>query len=330
MTTANAAAPVLIKNLSVSYNTDAGRLNAVTDLSLTVEQGEILGIVGESGSGKTTVANAILGLLRRDVIEGTAAFVHGTDIINASGSALTKLRRYYMAAILQDPLGSLNPVRTVRSQLVESQRAVGSTEKSHETIDRILEDVGLNPARLLHKYPHELSGGMNQRVAIAMALLKNPQLLVADEPTSALDVRTQAAIIRLLMKIRERRGTSIIIITHDLELALGTCDRVAVMYAGRLVEIGQPATLRDGALHPYTRALLATAPRFGDRTRVKPIPGRFASVMNDARGCPFITRCEQADSRCEVFPAPTIGAGSTCWCWRPGDYRHKDQGAQSA
>ena len=160
-----------------------------------------------------------------------------------------------MAAILQDPVGSLNPVRTIGSQLIESQRVAGSGERNAGTIDQALVDVGLDPARVLRRYPHELSGGMNQRVAIAMALLKNPELLIADEPTSALDVRTQAAIIRLLMKIRDHRGASVLIITHDLDLALGTCDRVAVMYAGRLVEIGEPAALRDGALHPYTRAL---------------------------------------------------------------------------
>jgi len=312
--TAPTLPPVAIRHLSVTYPTESGNLHAVSDLSLEIAPGEIIGIVGESGSGKTTVAAALLGLLAPELAAGEAV-VLGTDVLSASRRQLTELRRHHMAAILQDPLGSLNPVRRIRSQLIESATVAAEGRDVSTAISAVLGDVGLDGSKVLGRYPHELSGGMNQRVVIAMALLKNPQLLIADEPTSALDVRTQASIMRLLLKIRNERGASVLIITHDLELALSSCDRVAVMYAGRLVELGAAHEIRDAARHPYTRALLASAPRFGQRTQVRAIPGRFTAVMNDDPGCPFRSRCDRADNQCaETFPSRSMGA-TQYWCW---------------
>ncbi|WP_150461368.1 ABC transporter ATP-binding protein [Nesterenkonia ebinurensis] len=308
---------VTVRDLSVNYPTDKGILNAVSLVSLNIYSGEILGIVGESGSGKTTVAQGILGLLENDVISGEIDVI-GTNVLKAKGSVMRKLRRNYVATILQDPLGSLNPVRTIRSQLRESAAATGTPRgKRDEAIGEVLLDVGLTDSRVLRSYPHQLSGGMNQRVSIAMALLKNPKILIADEPTSALDVRTQAAIMKLLLDIRARRGTSIMMVTHDLELALGSCDRVGVMYAGRLVEIGAPEHLRNNAKHPYTKALLGASPRFGQSERVTPIPGRFTSVLNHPPGCPFRSRCANAIESCaEEFP-PASEDLTAYWCWKP-------------
>lgn len=317
---APADAPVArLTNLSVTYPTDAGQLHAISSLSLDVGRGEVLGIVGESGSGKTTVASALLGLLPPEVCTGRVEIL-GTDVLTATRKKMTELRRHHVAAIRQDPQGSLNPVRRVASQLAESARLAlrrrGSAAR--EAVHQALVDVGLRPSEVLNKYPHQLSGGMNQRVAIAMALLKDPQIFVADEPTSALDVRTQAAVVRLLLNIRRERGTALVIVTHDLELALRGCDRVAVMYAGRLVEVGRAKELRQTARHPYTRALLASSPQFGADTRAEPIRGRFTSVIGDDPGCPFRSRCLRVQDRChqEFPPVDEHGAART-WCWNP-------------
>lgn len=308
---------VQVNDFSVSFHTDRGILNASTEVSFEIGHGEILGIVGESGSGKTTVAQGILGLLDKDVVSGEIV-VMGTSVLEAGRSQMRTLRRNHVATVLQDPLGSLNPVRTIRSQLRESATASGTPRVQRDNAIKVtLSDVGLSGSQVLDSYPHQLSGGMNQRVSIAMALLKNPQILIADEPTSALDVRTQAAIMKLLLDIRARRGISIMMVTHDLELALGNCDRVGVMYAGRMVEIAKPTHLREHARHPYTRALLSASPRFGQTKRVAPIPGRFASVLNHPPGCPFRTRCSNAVDNCsEQFP-PVEQDKTTFWCWNP-------------
>lgn len=311
----NPPSTVSVRGLGVTYPTAQGMLHAVSDLSLDLVPGEILGIVGESGSGKTTVAAALLGLLARDLVRGEAQ-VMGTDVLRAGRRQMTELRRHQVAAILQNPLGSLNPMRKIGSQLTESAKAAHNHDDNATAIASVLDDVGLAPS-VLRRYPHQLSGGMNQRVAIAMALLKDPDVLIADEPTSALDVRTQASIMKLLRRIQAIRGTSVILITHDLDLALGGCDRVAVMYAGRLVELAHAPDFRANAHHPYSRALLDASPRFGQRTRVRPIPGRFSAVLDDDPGCPFRDRCERADERCaDAFPAQA-SARTHYWCWNP-------------
>jgi peptide/nickel transport system ATP-binding protein len=317
----NGVAPVVVKNLSVGFSTDRGTLNAVRDLTLQIFPGEILGIVGESGSGKSTLAHGILGLLDQEVVSGEIR-VKDIPTFDSSRRQIQNLRRRHVATILQDPVGSLNPVRTVRSQLRESASASGIDRGLRdEKVGEALADVGLNQREVLHAYPHQLSGGMNQRVAIAMALLKDPDILIADEPTSALDVRTQASIIRLMLDIRDRRGTAIMIVTHDLELAVGSCDRVGVMYAGSLMEIGGAKNFATTARHPYSQALMAAAPAFGQSKRVRPIPGRFDTVLNNPPGCPFRDRCQNALEQCSTEFPPSRMDATTYWCWNPIEAR---------
>ncbi|GGJ40373.1 ABC transporter ATP-binding protein [Paenarthrobacter histidinolovorans] len=311
-----------VRGLRVKFEGQTGGIIAVNDLSLSIGKGEMVAVVGESGSGKTTLTNAILGLLGSNEVDGSIK-LGPAEVINANKEQLRNLRRFELATILQDPVGSLNPVRTIGSQLAESARAAGIAKGSlcDEAVAKVLADVGLDKAVVSRRLPHELSGGMNQRVAIAMALLKQPRLLIADEATSALDVRTQASVVALLQKVSAEHGAAVLLVTHDIGLALQACDRVAVMYAGRLVEVGQASALLTGARHPYTQALLAATPRYEDRhQRATAIPGTFEVSRPGDQGCPFRNRCPVRQDRCDTsFPAPSRSGVGDVWCWNASE-----------
>lgn len=316
-----------VGDLSVEFATDAGVVRAVDRVSFSVAEGETLGIVGESGCGKTVTSLALMGLIPSPpgrVLEGSSIRLRGRELVGAGEKVLRSLRGNEMGMIFQEPMTSLNPVFTVGSQIAESlQRHRGMRKR--EALSRaegLLREVGIpEPARRIHEYPHQLSGGMRQRVMIAMALACEPALLIADEPTTALDVTIQAQILALLAELRERRGMSVLLITHDLGVVAEVCDRVVVMYAGQVVESGPVAEIFREPRHPYTRGLLASLPRL-DRpgTRLVPIPGMVPGPGDWPAGCRFAPRCPHAWDRCRESPPPLhrvreASPGRTSRCW---------------
>jgi oligopeptide/dipeptide ABC transporter ATP-binding protein len=308
-----------IDGLTVGYNPSFGPILAVAEASLGIEAGEILAIVGESGSGKTTLAMSVLGLLTREATVAGSLTVSGSAVEQSNRAHMRALRRDKVAAVLQDASGSLNPVRSIGSQMFEAARGarIHGRHAQQAKIESSLAGVGLSFQDIRRLLAHELSGGMSQRVVIAMALLKDPDLLIADEPTSALDVQSQAAIVELLLKLSRERQTSILLITHDIGLALETSDRVAVMYGGRVVEIGPSARLLDNPRHPYTQALLAATPTLSaGSTRVQSIPGRLDASLLNGTGCPFSNRCPVVQAQCtSEFPQANEVGGQAAWCW---------------
>ena len=302
-------APLLsVRDLRVSFPTARGPLAAVEGVSLDLHAGEMLALVGESGAGKSATALALMGLIDSGEvrIEGSARL--GTlELIGAPAEVLRRTRGAEMAMIFQDPLSALNPMQRVGEQVVEAIRAHGSIDRrlARERAIALLARVGLpDPRTLARRHPHELSGGMGQRVMIAIALAGDPRLLIADEPTAALDVTSGARIIELLAVERRRAGLAVILITHDLSLAARTADRVAVMYAGRLVETGTAEQVLEDPQHPYTWALLGAVPRLDRprRTRLPTVAGRPPSPFERPEGCRFRTRCPHAFSDCHAEP----------------------------
>ena len=290
-----------VENLRVSFATDDGVVKAVDGSSFSVSQGETLAIVGESGSGKSVTAQAIMGLLSetRAVIDGRVV-LDGTDLLALKDDEVRRLRGDRMAMIFQDPLSSLHPFYRIGDQLVEAVRTHRKVSKK-EARERAIEGlrrVGIPAAeRRVDDYPHQLSGGMRQRVMIAMALINEPELLIADEPTTALDVTVQAQITELIVDLQKQTGTTLIIITHDLGVVADMADHVCVMYGGRVVEYG---TIDDVYYHPampYTQGLLASVPRLdsGRSERLDPIPGNPPSLINLPSGCVFHPRCSRRD-----------------------------------
>lgn len=265
-------------------------------VSLTVRPGEVVGLVGESGSGKSTTAKAALGLLPAGSRTSGSVHVNGTEVLTLRGEALRTHRARTVAMVHQDPRAALNPVRRIGDFLTER----GATR---ERAVELLDTVGLSdPERRVRQRPHELSGGMLQRVVIAGALAAEPSLLLADEATSALDVTTQAEILALLRRLRATRDLGLLFITHDLHLAAAYCDRVYVMYAGRVVEQRSAKALFDTPAHPYTRGLLSCSPTLGDTAHtLRPIPGRPPSLSDTFPGCPFVSRCGEAQAACETW-----------------------------
>ncbi len=305
---------------SVMFPTRDGHVvNAVSEVTLAIGPGEALGVVGESGSGKTLLGLAILGLLPAGAIVGGSIEFGGAPVVGASKRRLAALRGRRVGLILQDPTGSLNPVRTIRSQLYEAARLGGLSRKAIAA--RIRDDlraVALDPERVLSKYPHQLSGGMNQRVAIAMALIQDPELLVADEPTTALDVSSQSEIIALLNRIRRERRMALVFVSHDLNVVRAVSERIAVVYAGRLVEIGPRDQVLGDPRHPYTIGLIRSTPVVGgDPGASTGIPGQLEMVRDSAPGCPFANRCPRVLDVCRTeFPSATqIGHDHSTWCW---------------
>jgi peptide/nickel transport system ATP-binding protein len=317
-----------VDNLSVRFATRAGPLLAVDRLSLTLDAGETLAIVGESGCGKSVTALSLMGLLP-DVAAVTGAIrFEGQDLARLPESRLRRIRGRAMGMIFQEPMTSLNPVLTVGRQIAETVRlhegldAQAARERARAMLDLVQIPEA---ARRLDQYPHELSGGMRQRVMIAMALACGPRLLIADEPTTALDVTIQAQILDILRGLAGRDGMATLLITHDLGVVAETAARVLVMYAGRMVEQGPVRALLRGPRHPYTAGLLGAVPKLGaslaggPRRPLAEIPGTVPRLSAPATACAFAPRCALVVDRCraEAPPPVPVGEGHVSACWRP-------------
>ncbi len=298
-----------VKDLRVEFTTQDGIVTAVNDLNFSLEQGETLGIVGESGSGKSQTAFAIMGLLAKNgKISGSAKF-NGEEILNLPESKLNKIRAEQISMIFQDPMTSLNPYMKVSDQLIEVlkvHKGMSHSAAFEESI-RMLEAVKIPEARKrITMYPHEFSGGMRQRVMIAMALLCRPKLLIADEPTTALDVTVQAQIMELLNELKSEFNTAIIMITHDLGVVAGSCDKVLVMYAGRTMEYGRVNDIFYHPSHPYSEGLLEAIPRLDTEGEILPtIPGNPPNLLHLPPGCPYQDRCHRVIQECQ-HKAPVL------------------------
>lgn len=318
-------APLLeIKNLTTVFAQKRGVVHAVTGLDLTVQQGEILGLVGESGCGKSVSMLSVLRLVAHPgkYAAGEILF-EGRDLLKLSADEMRQVRGRDIAMVFQDPMTTLNPVFPIGEQIAESLRIHGVVRKGKRGLpwlwnrgqrqaerDRVfqtLEEVGIpHPSEAAKRYPHEYSGGMQQRALIAIALACEPKLLLADEPTTALDVTVQAQIIALLRRINQERGTAIILVTHNLGLAAEFCQRLAVMYAGRIVETGLTDDVVEHAAHPYACGLLACIPRLSERTPLQPIPGEVPDLRQLPPGCSFHPRCSFAQDVCLEGPIPWV------------------------
>ena len=319
-------APILaVENLSCEFQTKEGPVKALNGVSLGLEPGRILAVVGESGAGKTTLALSLLRLLPFPgrVTDGRIRF-DGRDVLGMAEDELRHLRGRSISMIFQDPVSGLNPVLPVGKQVEEilaSHLDIPKKERKRRTIE-LLRQVGLPDAeRIAGQYPFHLSGGMCQRVMIAIATALDPSVLVADEPTSALDVTVQAQILAELNQLRQQRGTAILLITHDLGVVAQMADDVAVMYAGSIVEAGDVETIFKRPRHPYTWALLATLPRVdAPRSHLQAIPGAPPSLLNLSSECAFSPRCSKALNRCRQDPAPPlaeIAPGQQVACYNP-------------
>jgi peptide/nickel transport system ATP-binding protein len=314
-----------IEDVSVELPTPRGALRAVDGVDLRLEAGRTLGVVGESGCGKTMLSRAILQLLPKRARLGGRVMLDGRDLATLPREALRRLRGPELAVVFQDPMTSLNPVLTIGTQIVETLQAHVGME-SVAAIRRgieLLAAVGIPaPDQRMRQYPHQLSGGMRQRVAIAIALSCEPKLLVADEPTTALDVTVQAQILDLLAREQRRRHMAMILITHDLGVVAGRTDEVAVMYAGRIVERAPTAALFANMRMPYTEALLAAIPKLDSppHTPLPAIAGRPPDPTRPLPGCSFAPRCRYADDRCRAAKPPLADperTGSLYACWHP-------------
>lgn len=292
-----------VRNLAVEYHTDNAVIHAVNGVNFEVKRGETIGLVGETGAGKTTIAKSILGVLPRPqgkIISGEILY-DGENLLEFSEKEMRKIRGNKIAMIFQDPMTSLNPVETVGFQIAEAikkHNKVKRAEAQRRACD-MLEMVGIRMERY-DEYPHQFSGGMKQRVVIAMALACNPLLLLADEPTTALDVTIQAQVLEMIQELKEKLGTSVILITHDLGVVAEFCDTVAVAYAGEIVEKGTVEDIFNNPVHPYTLGLFESLPRLDTTSqRLNPIKGLMPDPSNLPNGCLFCNRCPKSTSACE-------------------------------
>jgi len=303
-----------IDNLKTHFFTKAGVVKSVDGVSFDLDRGEILGIVGESGSGKSVTGFSIMGLVDQPgrIVDGSIRF-DGQDLVGMSEPKMRDLRGRRIAMIFQDPMMTLNPVLRVDTQMIEALRAHGTwtDDDARQRCRDVLGQVGIpSPEERLKSYPHQFSGGMRQRVAIAIALLHQPDLIIADEPTTALDVTIQAQILYEVQKLVAEHNTAMIWVTHDLAVVAGLANRVAVMYAGRIVEMGTTAEVVDSPLHPYTAGLIGSAPSRNARgTRLTQIRGMAPLPMNLPAGCAFRPRCDRAGEACSVAPDATTPKG---------------------
>ena len=312
-----------IQNERLSFFTPAGEVKALNDVSIHLNDGEVLGIVGESGSGKSVTAYSLMGLTAYPgkLVGGTIDF-NGHRINDLSEKEFRKIRGNEVSIIFQDPMTSLNPVYTIGNQIMEVilLHTDKNKEQARARAKELLELVGINePEKRLKQYPHELSGGMRQRVMIAIALACEPKLLIADEPTTALDVTIQAQILELMMELKEKLGMAIIMITHDLGVVASMCDRIAVMYAGRIVEYGTTDDIFYNPKHEYTKGLLKSIPRLDakEHERLVPIEGTPIDLLNPPAGCPFAPRCSNCMKIClrEMAPVTTFDDVHYTQCW---------------
>ncbi|UCA46003.1 MULTISPECIES: ABC transporter ATP-binding protein [Pseudochrobactrum] len=312
-----------VKNLRVDFPGRRGTLTALSDVSLSIMPGEILGVVGESGAGKSMTGLAVQGLLESPGhIAGGEVLLNGRRIDNLSDKEMQKIRGREIGAIFQDPLTSLNPLFTIGSQLVETitqHLALNRTQALERAIS-LLKEVGIPaPEDRINHYPHQFSGGMRQRVVIALALAAEPKLIIADEPTTALDVSIQAQITSLLRRLCKEHGTAVMLVTHDMGVIAETADRVAVMYAGRLVENGPVETVLKNPSHMYTRGLMSSIPALGKRVeRLNQIDGSMPRLDAIPSGCAFNPRCVKAFDRChkerpDLMPVAGGSGVSACW-----------------
>jgi peptide/nickel transport system ATP-binding protein len=317
-----AGAPLLeVRNLRVEFNTRRGSLVAIDDVSFDIAPGEVLGVVGESGAGKSITGSAIIGLIEPPGrIAGGEILLEGARIDNLPPEEMRKVRGRRIGAIFQDPLTSLNPLYTIGQQIVETIQThlPMNAAQARERAIELLAEVGIPaPERRIDHYPHQFSGGMRQRVVIALALCANPKLIIADEPTTALDVSIQAQIITLLKRLCRDNGTAVMLVTHDMGVIAETADRVAVMYAGRIAEIGPVQEVIHNPQHPYTAGLMASIPALGQEVaRLSQIEGSMPRLNAIPTGCAFNPRCPRVFRRCEVERPDLLPAGkSLAACW---------------
>ena len=312
-----------IKDEKLSFFTPAGEVKALNGVSFSMEEGEVLGIVGESGSGKSVTAYSIMGLTAYPgkLVGGTVHF-NGHEIEKMTEKEFRKIRGNEVSIIFQDPMTSLNPVYTIGNQIVEVilLHTNKTKKEAYERAKELLELVGINePTKRLKQYPHELSGGMRQRVMIAIALACEPKLLIADEPTTALDVTIQAQILELMQELRKKLGMSIIMITHDLGVVASMCEKIAVMYAGHIVEYGTADEIFYNPSHEYTKGLIKSIPKLNAEKieRLVPIEGQPVDLLNPPAGCPFAPRCSECMKIClnKMPPKTELSDTHYSYCW---------------
>ena len=310
-----------VENLRIEFPTRRGTLVAVDDISFHIDEGEGLGVVGESGAGKSLTGSAIIGLLEPPGrIAAGKVLLEGQDIANLPYEQMRRIRGRHIGMVFQDPLTSLNPLYTVGRQLTETilTHSEMSAQDARQRAIELLSEVGIpSPKLRIDQYPHQFSGGMRQRVVIALALCVNPRLIIADEPTTALDVSIQAQIISLLKKLCREHGAAVMLITHDMGVIAETADRVAVMYAGRLAEVGPVQDVIKRAKHPYTHGLMGSIPKMGqDTERLEQIDGSMPRLTEIPSGCAFNPRCPKAFARCVAERPDLMQVDSSqvaCW-----------------
>lgn len=315
-----------VKDLHVSFQTYAGEVEAIRGIDFHVNKGEFVAIVGESGCGKTVTSEAIMGLIPNPpgYIKKGEIYFENEDLVKYSEREMQKIRGKKMGMVFQDPMTSLNPTMTVGSQIAEGliKHQGLSKKEAKKVVIESLKLVGIpTPEERANQYPHQFSGGMRQRVMIAIALASMPSLLIADEPTTALDVTIQAQILELMKELQEKMGTSTVLITHDLGVVAEVCDRVVVMYAGKVVETGTVDEIFYNPQHPYTEGLLNSIPRFDNKDPLIPITGTPPELLNPPKGCAFASRCEYAMKVCIEIDAELEGVNgeqqAACWLHHP-------------
>ena len=303
-----------MRGLSVGFAMNHGTVRAVHEVDLDVRKGEVVALVGESGSGKSTLMLAVMGLLAPNAHVTGSAILGGDELIGASPSVLRGVRGARLSMVFQDPMTSLNPVLSVGRQLMEAVRVHSDVTKveARKRAVELLDAVAIpRAADRLEMFPHEFSGGMRQRVMIAMAIAHEPEVLIADEPTTALDVTIQAQILDVLDRLRRERQLAIVLVTHDLGIVAGLADHVCVMYAGAVIERGDVRSVFYESNHPYTTGLLACSPRIDGRGELVPIPGAPPAPSESGAGCAFAPRCSLADDRCRAEAPRLVLAGTT-------------------